>query len=343
MVMELAKLPQYVNEIAGRLYFRRVVMVDGKQRPTRRRLPDLAHPTFSAEYQRLLDDRPREIVAAGSFAELIALYKGSAHFKSGLKWSTRDNRTYYLDIILERWAKKPYRTTPRAAILALQDEFQETPGKANQLIISLSALFSFAIERGLMKENPCALIKRLEIGERKPWPAPVLDLALLRATAMLRLGIVAHLFTGQRIGDVVTMRRPKSPDELIPVVQEKTGKLVDIPIHKVFWAEIQLVEPLYQVPDMGPLLYGINGQVFTEDALRDRLRALMRELEQDYKFHGLRKNAVIALLEVGCTTWEVAAITGQSPEMVEFYAKEVNRKKLARSAILKWEQGGIGL
>jgi hypothetical protein len=43
------------------------------------------------------------------------------------------------------------------------------------------------------------------------------------------------------------------------------------------------------------------------------------------------------LLEVGCTTAEVQAITGQSMQMVEHYAKQVSQKKLAASAILKWE------
>ena len=54
-------------------------------------------------------------------------------------------------------------------------------------------------------------------------------------------------------------------------------------------------------------------------------------------FYGLRKSAVVMLLEVGCTTAEVQAITGQSMPMVEHYAKQVNQKKLAAAAILKWE------
>ena len=49
-------------------------------------------------------------------------------------------------------------------------------------------------------------------------------------------------------------------------------------------------------------------------------------------FHGLRKSAVVMLLEVGCTTAEVQAITGQSMQMVEHYAKQVSQKKLAASA-----------
>ena len=71
----------------------------------------------------------------------------------------------------------------------------------------------------------------------------------------------------------------------------------------------------------------------------ERLRVLMRKLGEDYKFHGLRKNAVNALLEAGATTWEVMAITGHSPTQVEHYAKRVQARKLASAAILKWEKG----
>jgi hypothetical protein len=45
----------------------------------------------------------------------------------------------------------------------------------------------------------------------------------------------------------------------------------------------------------------------------------------------------VFLLEAGCTDAEVSAITGQSREMVEHYAKQVNQRRLAAAAILKWE------
>lgn len=54
-------------------------------------------------------------------------------------------------------------------------------------------------------------------------------------------------------------------------------------------------------------------------------------------FHGLRKSAVVTLLEAGCTDAEVGSITGQSREMIEHYAKQVNQRRLAAAAILRWE------
>lgn len=56
-------------------------------------------------------------------------------------------------------------------------------------------------------------------------------------------------------------------------------------------------------------------------------------------FHGLRKSAVVFLLEAGCNDAEISAITGQSRKMVEHYARMVNQEKLAAAAVLKWEAG----
>ena len=51
------------------------------------------------------------------------------------------------------------------------------------------------------------------------------------------------------------------------------------------------------------------------DELARPVMALLRERRR--VFHGLRKSAVVFLLEAGCTDAEVCAITGQSREMVE--------------------------
>lgn len=66
--------------------------------------------------------------------------------------------------------------------------------------------------------------------------------------------------------------------------------------------------------------------------------APLRPLQQrGLVFHGLRKSAVVFMLEAGCTDAEVSAVTGQSRQMVEHYARLVDQEKLAASAVVKWE------
>jgi hypothetical protein len=60
-------------------------------------------------------------------------------------------------------------------------------------------------------------------------------------------------------------------------------------------------------------------------------RDVFKELsEKQLVFHGLRKSAVVFLLEAGCTDAEVSAITGQSRNMVTHYARQLNQKSSRR-------------
>ncbi len=91
------------------------------------------------------------------------------------------------------------------------------------------------------------------------------------------------------------------------------------------------------------ILANTRGRPWTRDGFKaswsDELhRPIMSELRRRrLVFHGLRKSAVVFLLEAGCSDAETAAITGQSRDMVEHYAKQVNQRRLAAAAILKWE------
>jgi len=146
------------------------------------------------------------------------------------------------------------------------------------------------------------------------------------------------LYTGQRQGDVLEMTWSAVTGGLIRVHQEKTGKHLVIPAHQ------RLLAVLAEVPRSSVrILTSTRGTPWTKDGFRASWqKALTGDLapirEANLVFHGLRKSAVVTLLEAGCSDAEVAAITGQSRQMIEHYAKQVNQQKLAASAILKWER-----
>lgn len=324
---------RYVQEIEGRLYFRRTTTVDGVESTKRVRLPDLTSPQFAIDYQRLVSAGSKRNSNPDSLDSLIIAYKSSPEFKR-LATSSQRNRNYYLELLSTRWGNRPYARLTTGKVYEIRDEFQNTPGKADQLVSTLSSLYTFGMKRDMVSGNPCSKVERLADGEHKAWPQQIIDRASEYASPMLWLGIQAHYYTGQRISDVCTMLRPRESDTLIRVIQKKTGKAVEIPIHRAFR------EAIREVPANSVLLlYNEHRRQFTPDALRSRLRRLMEEIGEDYTFHGLRKNAVNALLEAGCTTWEVSSITGQTAQLVEEYAKDVNRQKLAFSAVRKWETG----
>lgn len=71
----------------------------------------------------------------------------------------------------------------------------------------------------------------------------------------------------------------------------------------------------------------------------EKAAGMARLKEAGFVFHGLRKNAVNMLLEAGCTEAEVSAIVEMSEQMVRYYSRDVDKRRLARSAMRKLEDG----
>lgn len=119
----------------------------------------------------------------------------------------------------------------------------------------------------------------------------------------------------------------------IAVKQEKTKKLLLIPIHR----ELQIV--LDSIPKRAvTILTSANGTPWKAFQTASRKHKPKAIADARLVFHGLRKSAVVTLLEAGCTEAEVSAVTGQSLQMVSHHAKQVNQALLAKKAVLKWEQ-----
>jgi hypothetical protein len=107
--------------------------------------------------------------------------------------------------------------------------------------------------------------------------------------------------------------------------------VLEIPLHS------DLRGLLEEAPRQALTILSSGGRKRSEKALRDKLQAWAAERKQKVVPHGLRKNAVIALLECGCSVAETAAISGQTMQLVEHYGKARNQAKLASAAILRWE------
>lgn len=250
---------------------------------------------------------------------------------------TRAEWSRYVSRIVGAWGDLEVRGIEPRHVLALRDAWQETPAAANNLLRCLSVMLAWSVPRGWRGTNPCREIKPLRGGEGyRPWDWETIEAVRSELRGDLWWVIALALYTGQRQGDVLAMRWDHIRDGLISVKQEKTAKRLMIPLHR----------------DVRPLLASIprravtvvtssEGRPWTRDGFKASWNKHKPAIltERGLVFHGLRKSAVVMLLESGCTDAEVAAITGQSREMIEHYARRVSQSKLAASAILKWEQG----
>lgn len=277
----------------------------------------------------------------GTFSAVIATYKESPEW-SELSARTRSERERHLAKIETAWGELAVGGLEARHVLQLRDRYAGTPGEANNIVRSLSSLMSWSIPRGWRTHNPCAKIRMLRIGEGyAPWTWDDIETFRTHARADLWWAAGLALYSGQRQADVLGMLWSDIQDGLLSVTQNKTGKKLWIPMHE------NLRRLLADVPRVSVhILTNSRGTPWTTDGFKsswgDELKrdAFKLLAERELVFHGLRKSAVVFLLEAGCTDAEVSAITGQSRNMVAHYARQVNQKKLAASAVLKWQAAG---
>jgi integrase len=301
----------------------------------RNRLPDNPH---SPEFWAALN-RHRYAEQAGTspstglrktIERMVADYIASPHFNS-LAASTRREYVRYLQMISEGIGNEHPDALEPHDVARIRDNIGiEKPGKANAMVRVIGALFVWGRERGWCKMNPADGIKKLRGGEWQPWtPFALAAIDKLRPDIAFACRVALH--TGQRMGDVIAMSRSAVQGAKIFVRQEKTGKELLIPLHpeirhhiatgtgcRVCWKQAG------------------DGDWTTEqfEAAFQRERAKVDELK-GVVFHGLRKNAAVKLAEVGCTTHEIASITGMSLPMVEHYTRGVRQALLAERAMEK--------
>ena len=344
--MPRLKLPPHVHMTIskGREYFayhprrgtkgagKRVVLLGAPVNPD-----GTPNATWWAAYHAAAGSEPRR-PSAGTFDVLIDAWKISPEWAQ-LADSTKYNYGHDLGVISAAWGPLPVKALEPKHVLELRDKRRDTPAATNNLIACLSSLISWSIPRGWRSDNPCEHVRRLKGGEPyRAWPWTSITTFQNLAVPEMWWGAVLALYSGQRLGDVVTMKWSEIADGVMSVRQEKTETRVWVPIHR------DLRTALGQVPRRAiTVLSSESGTPWTKSGLQSQWRHQMECIElltgecHGLVFHGLRKSSVVFLLEAGCSTAEVAAVTGQSLQMVEHYALDVNKKKLAASAILKWE------
>lgn len=332
------KLPPHVRRVIvkGRAYHyyqpHRATARAGK--PVR--LPDDARsPEFWQAYAAAANVAIPQ-VSANAVALLIDAYQRSPEWL-GLAKKTRVEWQRYLDRVRERWGHLEARAIEPKHVLALRDKYASTPAAANNLLRALSSMLSWAVPRGWLNANPCDHVKKLKGGDYAPWTRREIEFFRKHARPDLWHAAALALYTGQRQADVLAMRRSSIRDNEIEVIQGKTGKKLWIPLHP------ELQATLAEMPKRSVfLLTTTQGTPWTTDGFKSSWQAEMdRRIFGPLRrrrrvFHGLRKSAVVFLFECGCTDAEVASITGQSRRMLEHYSREVNQRKLARAAVLKW-------
>lgn len=308
-------------------------LLDGK------RLPDLKSKEFWPEATKAHEAfirRRRQGIK--DFKALVEAFQSETNpFWTKLAASTQRGYRTSGDIIKETWGDDlPVDLTTVDAQDAI-DALGETPAKANQFRAFLSRLMAWGASRGYCKTNVVEMTEKIPGGEPwVPWPNWAFEILLEHAPFHMQMIAMSAFFTGQRQGDVLAMTKPKAGENTIAVRAQKTGNTVWIPIHFAYRKWIDRVP----TSDSVMLHAGARATSYkSPDGFRTEWQKLMAKdaikpfRENRIVFHGLRKNAVINLLEVGCTENQVGAICNMSAQMVQHYGREVALRSLAKDAM----------
>lgn len=328
------KYPKYVRRVLakGKEYF---YFDTGKRVGTKKvytALPHVRSSSFGGAYATLLGHRNR-IPAKGGLTvpSLIALYEKSQEYRN-LAPRSQDAYSMYLRRFEKLMPTAPVAEITRGDIRRLIDGMASTPGAANLFLGTIGALFKWADAREYVSASPCKGIPPLKMGEHQPWPEHVLKAALASDDRSVRL--LTHLlyFTALRLNDALSLQWSAIEGDRLKVRHTKNDRALDIKIHA------DLATELARHPCRA-LTIAVNedGSPISAGVARVRLQEFAAELGAKVVPHGLRKNAVNALLEAGCSVAETAAVSGQTLQLVEHYAKGRDQVKLSTVAVMRWE------
>lgn len=314
------------------LYFNTGQKVNGK--PVYTALGILGSGDVGTRYATAMANRTKrgKVVEAMLVPALIRLWEKSQSFKDR---SLGTQKTYmvYLRQLEHAFNNAPADGVEARDIYALIDQMADRPAACAMILLVARQLFKWAKKRHHVQRDPTegVELEDAKADEYEPWPEPLIEEAL--DDELVRLPVALLYFTGQRIGDVCDMRWSDIRDDVIHVTQQKTGKALEVPIHS------RLAAILADAPRKGiTILVDPKGRKAKDQTIRGHLKKFGERHGFTVVPHGLRKNAVNALLEAECSTGEVSAITGQSLKMIEHYAKQRNNPRMGKAAVLKWER-----
>lgn len=332
--MTRLKLP-HIHEYRDRHgKVRRYVRRPGTQRIALPGLP--GSPEFMETYQAAMTGAVPVKASRhkpGSLGALAAEFFVSTEFIN-LKPSSQATYRTVLSPVLSKDGHRFVRDLPvDKASKIIQEIGAEHPGMANLTRAVLRRMFTLSIRLGWRPTNPFDQVPLYKLGKHHTWTEA--ELAAYEEAwptgTRERLAYELLLYTGQRVGDVVRMRRGDIVKGTIAVVQDKTGAKVFIKIHP------SLARAIKAGPTKGLYLIGKeDGRPIKRAALSALIaRACDKAaLPAECVAHGLRKALLRRLADHGSTTKQIQAVSGhRTLSEIERYTRDADQKRLARAAI----------
>jgi integrase len=287
----------------------------------------------------------RAIAPPGSLGWLAASYFGSAEFRALDSKSQATRRLVIEDCLREPrkpgssdlMAACPISALSAAHVLMLRDRRADKPGAANNRLKYLSAMFGWAVQRGLMRSNPARDARPIRYASDgfHPWTISEVrqfeDRHAIGTKARLALALL--LFTGARRGDVVTFGRQHVKDGWLRFVPRKTRYKRARISEKPILPELAHIIAASQCGDL-TFLMTEYGKPFTAAGFGGWFRKRCNEAGLHHcSAHGLRKAGATLAAENGATDRQLMALYDwDTASQATVYTAAADRKRLAGEA-----------
>lgn len=291
-------------------------------------------PEFIRDYglaEKTMQDR-----LAGTLNGLIRDYTLSPEFEK-LRESTRKEYRRMLNK-----AEAKFGTMPLAALedSRVRQDFmtwraavsrESGDREADNRLSVISAMLTWAKENGQVFSNHIAGFRRLHSADRSDliWLPEHITAFMAAAPIELQRALILALHTGQRQGDLLRLTWGNYNGSLITLRQGKTDRKVEIPCTKALRRMLDKMDRSAAV-----VLATKTGRPWKPRYFKAQWEAASKKAGiTELHFHDLRGTAVTMLAEAGCTTPQIAAITGHSLKTVT----TILDKYLARTRVLAGE------
>lgn len=203
--------------------------------------------------------------------------------------------------------------------------------EADNRLSVISAMLSWAKENGQVFANHVVGFRRLHRADRSEliWLPEHIEAFMRVAPVELQRALILALHTGQRQGDLLRLAWGNYDGALISLRQGKTGRKVEIPCTRALKAMLDGLDRTTAV-----VLTTKTGRPWKPRYFKAQWEIASTAAGiTGLHFHDLRGTAITMLAEAGCTTPQIAAITGHSLKTVT----AILDKYLARTRVLAGE------
>jgi integrase len=251
----------------------------------------------------------------GAIGWVIARYRASDEFKN-LAPVTVKYYTRFLRDIEALGPALPFASFTRRAVVDFIESYAK-PHQRRQAAAVLKNLFKLARYHGVVSSDETAGLRLKTSRPRdRVWSddevARWIDAAAVEdphmATAFLLLQ-----FTAQRPSDVLRMTWPQYSGSAIRLRQQKTGALLDIPVHPVLRAHLDGLSR----SGASFTIVSYRGRPVPYLRFNERFRRVAERAGIDAQARDLRRTAMLRMAEAGATVPLIASVSGHSIEATQ--------------------------